>query len=84
MLRMMKRFYSALFKFHNTKLFNRRLTNVPLATILNALSEFVEVYIPLAPVEEMAEFMLNFLKIHCKDPFSNESQASIEGLKIQN
>ena len=81
---MMKRFYSALFKFLNTKLFNRRLTNVPLATILNVLREIVAVYIPLAPVEEMAEFMYKFLKIKCRDIFPHESQASIEGMKIQN
>ena len=81
MIRAVKRFYTKLFKQENPKLFRKRIVNVRVFEILDALEKMCETYIGSECSATMAEFLLKFLGLKPKNvmqySFSADKRAEI-------
>lgn len=79
MLRLIKKFYYELFKYHIDKLFNLRLTRIDLSVILESLQEFCRVCMKDCDSKRMAEFMFKFLRLNSNDCRNECSEAMAAG-----
>ncbi|CAI2368916.1 unnamed protein product [Moneuplotes crassus] len=72
-LRHIKKFFLELFKYHNDKLFNKRLIRHTSDTILEALANFCEIYIEQVDSIAMAKFMFKAMNLNFSNVFTDNS-----------
>lgn len=82
LLRHIRKFYHELFKYHNDKLFNKRLVTSSSSVILHSLSQVCSAYIPEEDSQEMAQFLYTFLNIKTKDNVGLKSEAFSQGRRV--
>ncbi|CAI2385252.1 unnamed protein product [Moneuplotes crassus] len=82
MLRAIKKFFLMLFKHHNNKLVNKRLSKVSSTQILQALEDLSVVYITKEHPGDMAKFMLKFMNLNSKDNVRTNCEATEIGCRV--
>lgn len=84
LLRRLRKFYHEIFKYHNDKIFNKRLISTPPRVILAALSQIASVYVSPDLSQEMGQFLYTFLNIKGEKEVEDWSEALSDGAKAYN